>query len=183
MTAERLCGDQRICRVAQSGPGQGGRVTPIIVLSREQRKRGLILWRRRHSLQPHKCDKDTARQVTAPVDQEPSEHLQVTGGLSGTIAAGGSVQGMEGINAGSAPSLPLAPLSWPAQPGPRRLTKEDCPDLSRYGEANPAPCQGVKRSHDKTSSALRTGAEDGRVPREAAFSYNPQVIPPGTTRK
>jgi hypothetical protein len=37
------------------------------------------------------CDKDTARLVTAPVDQEPSEFLQVTGGLSGTIAAGGSV--------------------------------------------------------------------------------------------
>lgn len=38
-------------------------------------------------LQPHLCDKDTARQVTAPVDQEPPEVLQVTGGLSGTIAA------------------------------------------------------------------------------------------------
>ncbi|KAL6798689.1 hypothetical protein J3E68DRAFT_400549 [Trichoderma sp. SZMC 28012] len=86
---------------------------------------------------------------------------------------------MEGINAGSAPSLPLAPLSWPAQPGPRRLTKEDCPDLSRYGEVNPAPCQGVKRSHDKTSSALRTGAE-----RWASASRScVQLQPTGITRR
>ncbi|KAL7793444.1 hypothetical protein V8C43DRAFT_281824 [Trichoderma afarasin] len=46
VTAERLCGDQRICRVAQSGPGQGGRVTPIIVLSRGAAKKGA------HSLAP-----------------------------------------------------------------------------------------------------------------------------------
>ncbi|KAL6855759.1 hypothetical protein J3F83DRAFT_454627 [Trichoderma novae-zelandiae] len=61
---------------SKSGPGRRCRSS----LSREAaeacregsaRKGGSfsVPWRRRHSLQPHMCDKDTARQVTAAVDQ------------------------------------------------------------------------------------------------------------------
>lgn len=69
---------------------------PIIVFPAARRKRKREKEKGHYAvvaspLQPHLCDKDTARQVTAPVDQEPSEVLQVTGGLSGTIAARGSV--------------------------------------------------------------------------------------------
>ncbi|KAL6910943.1 hypothetical protein GGI43DRAFT_378885 [Trichoderma evansii] len=71
-------------------------------------------------LQPHLCDKDTARQVTAPVDQEPSEVLQVTGGLSGTVAARGSVLKFWRPSTSVAGSDTLARLA-----GPRRLTMED----------------------------------------------------------
>ncbi|EHK50621.1 uncharacterized protein TrAtP1_011145 [Trichoderma atroviride] len=94
---------QPIWRVAQSRPGQGWGVNelmPIIVFpaARRKGKKGTLIEREKghHAvdaspLQPHLCDKDTARQVTAPVDPEPPEVLQVTGGLSGTIAARGSV--------------------------------------------------------------------------------------------
>lgn len=69
---------------------------PIIVFPAARRKGKREKEKGHHAvdaspLQPHLCDKDTARQVTAPVDPEPPEVLQVTGGLSGTIAARGSV--------------------------------------------------------------------------------------------
>lgn len=156
-------------------------MTPIIVPLRELqrpavcgvlrgsrgvcKKRGLILrmpWRRPHSLQPHMCDKDTARQVTATVDQAPSEFCNSPEAWVGQSRRGIRFQGSRPSHGGHRcwQRAVLGTTILASKPGPRRLTKEErwtssckhvpSTECSSSGSATP-PCLRVKQSHDQQS--------------------------------